>query len=228
MGFFLLMAAGNDTHQGDLLHGMRALMEDPEQMQRCSMIPPGPRGGRGRCGCSLLRALPPHRHPRYRVARTADQARARRSCMWYVSSTATRPATRTPTASTSSASPEHQAFGAGGRHFCLGTALARLELRILLEETLPHYPRIQLADGAARPEYVESPFINQLKLLHLPGSRHNAAGRTGPLPPCCPQATTPRIQASLHGHSSQPSGCCCAPGGLRIASRSRRSTPTRP
>jgi cholest-4-en-3-one 26-monooxygenase len=62
----------------------------------------------------------------------------------------------------------HQAFGAGGRHFCLGAALARLELKVLFEETLKRYPDIQL-DG--RPVFVESPFINQLKTLPVRLSR---------------------------------------------------------
>ncbi len=57
---------------------------------------------------------------------------------------------------------EHQAFGAGGRHFCLGTALARLELRVLIEETLRRYPTMEIIDT---PRHVESPFANQLKAL---------------------------------------------------------------
>ena len=58
--------------------------------------------------------------------------------------------------------PEHQAFGAGGRHFCLGAALARLELRIMLEETLKRFPEMEIAGPAAA---VESGFLNQLKTL---------------------------------------------------------------
>jgi cholest-4-en-3-one 26-monooxygenase len=82
--------------------------------------------------------------------------------MWYVSSN--RDETRYEDADRFDVrrNPEHQAFGAGGRHFCLGTALARLELRILIEETLRRFPKIELA---GRPVYVESPFISQLKTL---------------------------------------------------------------
>jgi len=82
--------------------------------------------------------------------------------MWYVSSN--RDETRYEDADRFDVTrnPEHQAFGAGGRHFCLGTALARLELRILFEETLARFPEIELA---GRPEQTESPFVNQLKSL---------------------------------------------------------------
>ena len=83
--------------------------------------------------------------------------------MWYVSSNRDETRYEDPDRFDVRRNPEHQAFGAGGRHFCLGTALARLELQILFEETLARYP----GDGARgrRRRCVESPFLNQLKTL---------------------------------------------------------------
>src|SRR5213075_3596342 len=82
--------------------------------------------------------------------------------MWYVSSNRDESRYEDPDRFDVRRNPEHQAFGAGGRHFCLGAALARLELQILFGETLARFPAMELA-GA--PEFAESPFINQLKTL---------------------------------------------------------------
>jgi len=82
--------------------------------------------------------------------------------MWYVSSNRDETCYEDPDRFDVTRNPEHQAFGAGGRHFCLGTALARLELKIMIEETLKRYPAISL-DG--RPIAAEALFLNQLKTL---------------------------------------------------------------
>ena len=177
MGFFLLMAAGNDSTKATYCSGMRALMEDPEQRQLLlddpSLVPAAVE--------ESLRMFPAFAH--FRRTATCDTElhgqpikEGEKVVMWYVSSN--RDATRyeDPDRFDLRRDAEHQAFGAGGRHFCLGTALARLELRILIEETLRRYPRIALAGD---PVYVESLFINQLKTLPvaLDGSEH--ASRPG-------------------------------------------------
>ena len=83
--------------------------------------------------------------------------------MWYVSSNRDETRYEDPDRFDLRRKAEHQAFGAGGRHFCLGTALARLELRILIEETLEALPGDR--DRRRSPAFAESPFINQLKTL---------------------------------------------------------------
>ncbi len=166
MGFFLLMAAGNDSTKATFCSAMRALMEDSEQMQALlddpSLIDSAVE--------EALRMFPAFAH--FRRTATCDTElhgqtirKGEKVVLWYASSNRDETRYEDPDRFDVRRNPEHQAFGAGGRHFCLGTALARLELRIMLEETLKRFPSIQLADGAGRPEYVESPFINQLKLL---------------------------------------------------------------
>jgi cholest-4-en-3-one 26-monooxygenase len=45
---------------------------------------------------------------------------------------------------------EHKAFGGGGRHFCLGAGLARLELKVLFEELTRRMPDIAIAGEVRR------------------------------------------------------------------------------
>ena len=163
MGFFLLVAAGNDSTKATYCSGMRALMENPEQRRLVlddpSLIP-------GLVEESL-RMFPAFAH--FRRTATSDTELAgqkiragEKVVMWYVSSNRDETVHDDPHRFDVRRTTEHQAFGAGGRHFCLGTALARLELRILFEETLKRWPEIELA---GRPRFAVSAFINQLKTL---------------------------------------------------------------
>ena len=164
MGFFLLMAAGNDSTKATYCSGMRALMEDPEQMRLLldDPVADSRAPSRSRCGCSppsRTSAAPPHAT---RSCTGSQIKEGEKVVMWYASSNRDETRHEDPERFDVRRDEEHQAFGAGGRHFCLGTALARLELRILFEETLKRYPRMELA---GRPAFVQSLFINQLKTL---------------------------------------------------------------
>ena len=163
MGFFLLVAAGNDSTKATYCSGMRALIEYPEQRR---MLVDDPALIPGAVEESL-RMFPAFAHFRRTATRDTElggQAipEGAKVVMWYVSSNRDEERFEDPERFDITRNAEHQAFGAGGRHFCLGAALARLELRVLFEETLARYPAMELA---GTPEYAESPFINQLKTL---------------------------------------------------------------
>ena len=57
---------------------------------------------------------------------------------------------------------DHMTFGKGSPHLCLGNNLARLEIRLLLEELLPRIDSIELAGDVKR---VRSNFVNGVKKL---------------------------------------------------------------
>ena len=70
---------------------------------------------------------------------------------------------------------EHVAFGFG-THFCLGSSLARLELRVMFEELLARLPGLELA-GPAEPAYRPANFVSGYESLPVRFGR--APGRTG-------------------------------------------------
>lgn len=161
MGLGLLGAAGNDSTRAVFTSGMRALMDDREQLQLLiddpSLIPGAVE--------ELLRMFPAFAHFR-RTATTGVELGGQqvregdKVLLWYVSSNRDEDVYDDPHRLDVTRDPDHQAFGAGGRHFCLGAALARLELKALLTETLRRFPDVA---PAGEPAVARSMFLNQLK-----------------------------------------------------------------
>jgi cholest-4-en-3-one 26-monooxygenase len=163
MGLGLLGAAGNDSTRSVFTSGMLALLEDRDQLQLL-LDDPGLIEGAVE---ELLRLYPAFSHFR-RTATTEVEMHGQtiregdKVLLWYVSSNRDESVYSDPQRLDVTRRPDHQAFGAGGRHFCLGAALARLEIKRLLTETLRRFPDIELA---GEPSRARSLFLNQLKTL---------------------------------------------------------------
>lgn len=163
--FGLLMAAGNDSTRAVYGSSMLALMENRDQMKLLIDEPERMEDAVEEC----LRCFPAFSYMRRTATRDHELhgqqiKEGDKLALWYVASNrdetvyedaerfdVTRPRV------------QHQAFGAGGRHFCLGAALARLELKIMLEETIKRFPDMELAGTPVR---ATSLFLNQHK--HIP------------------------------------------------------------
>ncbi|QHA03228.1 cytochrome P450 [Streptomyces broussonetiae] len=162
-GTLLLIGAGNDSTMATYVSAMKALMENPDQrrlvLDDMSLVP------------SLveeaLRMFPAFSMMRRTATRDVEIGgrlikENDKVVMWYPSSNRDEDKYDDPHRFDVTRNPEHQAFGAGGRHFCLGNALARLELRLMIEETLKRYPEMEIVGEAP---HAESFFINQVKAL---------------------------------------------------------------
>ncbi len=164
-GFALLVAAGMDSTKATYSNGMVALLKNPEERQKLvddpSLIPGAVE--------EFLRMHPAFLNFRRTTTRDVELhgqtiREGDKVIMWYPASNRDENTYECPHQLKVDRNPDHQAFGAGGRHFCLGTALARLELTILFEETLRRYPEMELTSD---PEALPSLFTNQVKAIEV-------------------------------------------------------------
>jgi cytochrome P450 len=163
MGLGLLGAAGNDSTRSVFTSGMLALLSEPDQLR---LLLDDPRLIDGAVE-ELLRLYPAFAHFRRTATRDVEMhgktiRAGDKVLLWYVSGNRDESVYEDPQRLDVTRRPDHQAFGAGGRHFCLGAALARLEIKTLLAETLRRLEGIELA---AEPARARSLFLNQLKTL---------------------------------------------------------------
>lgn len=164
MFFFLLMVAGNDSTRAVFTSGIKSLMDDPEQMElvRSGAVP------LEQVVEEFVRFHPAFAYMRRTATRDTEIAGQEiaagdKLALWYVSGN--RDATIFDDADTFDVRRDpnpHQGFGGGGRHFCLGAGLARLELKLWIEETLARFPTIE-QDGDT--ERISSTFLNQYSTI---------------------------------------------------------------
>jgi methyl-branched lipid omega-hydroxylase len=163
--FILLVVAGNETTRNLISHGMLALIEHPDQ-RALLLDDPALLDG---AADEMLRYASPVMYMR-RTARTDFELEGQtihegdKVALWYIAANHDPDVFDDPHRFDITRQPnEHEAFGGGGPHFCLGTHLAKLEIKVMFEELLARVPDMELAGTVER---LRSNFINGIK--HMP------------------------------------------------------------
>ena len=162
--FVLLATAGNETTRHTITHGLLALMEYPDQLERLRRDP-------------SLYTLAAEEMLRWATAvhyfrRTTTQdtelagteiPAGAKVTTWLVSGNRDEEVFENPDTFDVGRDPnKHMAFGPGGIHHCLGAHLARMEVRITFEELLK---RVEGFELTGNPERLRSNFFNGIKRM---------------------------------------------------------------
>lgn len=169
MNFFTLMvAAGNDTTRYTMAGTMKAMIERPDLFEALRDLPDTHEAWRT-ASDELLRWTSVTTHFRRTATHDVELNGAQisegdRVVTYFISGNFDEDQFPDPyrldlqrDAST------HMAFGRGGPHLCLGAWLARMELRVLLQEWMR---RVATIEQAGAEDYLRSNFIAGIK--HLP------------------------------------------------------------
>jgi len=160
----LLAVAGNETTRNLISGAMLALTQHPDERARLvrdpGLIPTAVE--------EFLRWVSPVMHFKRTAMRDVGIGgqpirEGERVTIWYASANRDQDAfPRADVFDVGRTPNEHLAFGIGP-HFCLGSHLARIEIRVMFEEVLRRLPDIELAGPVSR---LRSNFINGIK--HMP------------------------------------------------------------
>jgi cytochrome P450 len=164
--FLLLVTAGNETTRHAMSNGLLTLLENRAARTRLIADP----GLVPTAVEEILRWTPSLLHFRRTAARDVElHGRTIRTgdkvALWYVSGN--RDDRQFPQAADFDVARDpnrHLAFGLGSPHYCLGAHLARLELRVWLEELVPFLGRIELSGP---PRRLRSNFFHGVKSLPI-------------------------------------------------------------
>ena len=173
--FVLLVSAGNDTTRYTMAAGMKALLERPDQLAELrDAVNAGQTALIESAVEEILRWGTVTMH--FRRTATTDVTihdrqvkRGDKVVMWFVSADYDERQFPDPYRFDIHRSPnDHVAFGRMSPHLCLGAQLARMEVKVLLEELLPRISEARL-DGPI--ERLRSNFISGIKRLPIAVTR---------------------------------------------------------
>ena len=160
--FVLLMSAGNDSTRATYSATMLELLRNPQLLQQVrehpELIDAVVEEGL-RCYPAfafMARAATKDTELHGKTIKEND-----RLLLWYIASNRDETVFPDPhkfDITRPGLADQHQAFGGRGKHFCLGANLARLELKLWIQQTLERFPDLQL-DG--EPTRVRALFLNQ-------------------------------------------------------------------
>lgn len=164
VSFAELMVAGNETVRTTLAAAIWLLLEHPDQLTSLRADP----SLTGNAVEEVLRYWTPNGYQARTVTRDITVGgrtlrRGERIAMWLNSANRDEAVHADPDRfDIRRKDPRHMSFGGGGRHFCLGAALARLELGIALPVLLEQLKNLRL-DGD--PSIIRSTFFHAVGSL---------------------------------------------------------------
>ena len=163
--FLLLSVAGNETTRNAISSGLLAMLEHPDQWQRLVDDP----SLAGSATEEILRWSTPVIYMRRTCTRDlnfhgVEMKENDKLALFYTSANRDEARFEDPFRFDITRSPnEHLAFGVG-EHFCLGSSLARLEIRLLFEAMAERMTSIEQAGDVRR---LRSNFIAGIKTLPI-------------------------------------------------------------